>query len=153
MLNCDPPPPPETGGLSITTPPTDKIWTPVELRPRVFIPRSIDPGHDSTLNCDPGFGSQSMWNSDPGSYFNVAFWSWSLFHVELWPRIIIPRWIVTRVYGELCIGTKFHGELWPWVLIPLVWISRWILTPSHDSSFINEMALWSQFNLEFWLGS
>ena len=46
--------PPETGGHCITTPPTDKIWTPVELWP---------PGLDSTLNYDPR------------SWFYVECWS------------------------------------------------------------------------------
>ena len=45
--------PPETGGHCITTPPTDKIWTPVELWP---------PGLNSTLNYDPR------------SWFHVEWW-------------------------------------------------------------------------------
>ena len=56
-------PPPGTGGHCITTHHTDKIKTPrslfhVELWPKVLIPRWIvTPSHDSTFNCDPGFGS------------------------------------------------------------------------------------------------
>ena len=47
--------PPETGGHCITTPPTDKILTPVEMWP---------PGLDSTLNYDPR------------SWFHVECWPW-----------------------------------------------------------------------------
>ena len=55
--------PPKTGGHCITTPPTDKIWTPLNCNPQVLIPRWImTPGLDSTLNVDPE------------SWFNIKLW-------------------------------------------------------------------------------
>ena len=91
-------------------------------------------GHDSTLNCDPG----------------------SEFHVELWPRVRIPRWIVTPGHDSTlncdpgsCFhlnfdpGSLFHVELWPQVMI-----SRWILTPGQDSTLNFDPG--SEFHVELW---
>ena len=112
----------------------------------------------------------SMWNCDPGSWFNV----------ECWPGVIIPRWIVTPgrdstlkcdpgswFHVELLPGSRFHVEIRSRVMIP-----RWKVTPGLDStlnitlglnstlncdpeSWLN-VELWpglgSQFNMEFWPG-
>ena len=81
-------------------------------------------GHDSTLNCDPG----------------------SEFHVELWPRVRIPRWIVTPGHDSTLNcdpGSCFHVELWPRVIIP-----RWIVTPGHDSTLNFDPG--SEFHVELW---
>ena len=141
---------PEKGGHCITTPPTDKIWTPRWI---------VTPGLYSTLNYDPR------------SEFYVEFWS--QFNVELWPGVIIQRWIVTPGLNSTlnCYpghnymlnwntdqdfllycdpGSWFHIELWPRVLIP-----RWIVTPGLDSTLncdpmLNcDLGLGSQFNVEF----
>ena len=132
--------PPETGGHCITTPRRIKFGPPIELWPRVFIPRWImTPGLNSTLNCDPK------------TWFNVQLWPWNwittkfgmmtrvIIQREIWPGVIIPRWIVTPghnstlnfvpgswVHVELWPGSRFHVELWPRVMIP-----RWIATPSE----------------------
>ena len=75
----------------------------------------------------------------------------------MWPRFIIPRWIVTRVkipYWNLTPGhdstlncdprSWFHVELWP-----KLWIQRWIVTTTHESILNFDMGLGSQFNAEF----
>ena len=78
--------PPETGGHCITTPPTDKIWTPRWIvtpgldstwikTPGLNSTLHFDPSHDSALNCDPGLGSQ--------------------FIVEFWHEVIIQCGILT----------------------------------------------------------
>ena len=82
-------------------------------------------GYDSTLNCDPG----------------------SEFHVELWPRVIFPRWIVTPGQNSTLNcdpGSWFHVELWPRVMIP-----RWILTPGHNSTLNFDPG--SESHVELWL--
>ena len=81
----------ETGGHCITTPPTDKIWTPVELWPRVSIPRWImTPGLNFTLNCDPE------------SWFNVQLWYGILMIIQCWTmtRVIIQREILKRGHNS-----------------------------------------------------
>ena len=78
----------------------------------------------------------------------------------MWPRFIIPRWIVTRVkipHWNLTPGhastlncdprSWFHVDLWP-----QLWIQRWIVTPTHESILNCDMGLGSQFNEEFWPG-
>ena len=68
------------------------------------IPRWIvTPGHDSTLNCDPG----------------------SCLHVELWPQVLISRWIVTRGRDHI-----FNVKFWSRVTI-----QRGILTRGHNSTW------------------
>ena len=91
-----------------------------------------------------------MWNSDPGSSFNVEFW----------PGVIIKRWIVTSGHNSTlkcdpghdstlnCDPRSwFHVELWP-----QVWSPRWIGTPNHNSTLNCDLRLGSQFNVEFWPG-
>ena len=146
------------GGHCITPPPTDKIWTPVELWP---------PGLDSTLNYDPrswfhvecwprvmiqhqimarNWDHNSMWNCDPGSWFNVDFW----------PGVIIPRWIVTPGHNstlkcdprswfhvELLPGSRFHVEIRSRVMIP-----RWKDTSGLDSTL--KYGPKSEFHVELW---
>ena len=76
----------------------------------------------------------------------------------MWPRVRIPRWIVTRVKIPRwnvtpahnstlnCVpGSWFHVEVRPQVSI-----QRWIVTPSHDSTLDCHLVLGSQFNVEFW---
>ena len=115
-------------------------------------------GHDSTLNCDPG--QNSTLNCDPRSWF----------HVELWPQVMFPRWIVTPGHNStlncdpgswfhveywprvmiprwiLAPGSEFHVELWPRVMIP-----RWIMTPGVlISRWIVTRGPGSHFNVKFW---
>ena len=77
---------------------------------------NLTPGHDSTLNCDPG--------------------SW--FHVELRPRVLIPRWIVTP-------SQWFNVKLWPGIRIT---IQCGILTRGHNSTWNFDPG--SQLNVIFW---
>ena len=79
-----------------------------------MIPRWIlTPGHDSTLNFDPG----------------------SEFHVELWPRVMIPRWIMTpgpnfTLNCDPRSGSHFNVKFWSRVTI-----QRGILTRGHNSTW------------------
>ena len=63
----------------------------------------------------------------------------------MWPRLMIPRWIVTQIKISRWIVTR--------VMIP-----RWIVTLGLDSTLncdpkLNcDMGLGSQFNVEFWPG-
>ena len=68
-----------------------KLWPGIgitinlEFWPRFITPRlNVTRGYDST-NCDPCQGSKLKF--DPRSWFNV----------ELWQRVLIPCWIMTRV--------------------------------------------------------
>ena len=82
-----------------------------------------DPVHISTWNYNKGShfwrgimirGHNSTWNYDPGSTF----------HVELWPRVRIPHWILIPIPGHNLTlnhdsGSKFNVELRPLVIIHL----------------------------------
>ena len=76
----------------------------------------------------------------------------------MWPRVIIPRWIVTRVKIPRWNVTPAHNSTlifdpgsWSHVEVrPQVSIQRWIVTPSHDSTLNCHLVLGSQFNAEFW---
>ena len=76
----------------------------------------------------------------------------------MWPRVIIPRWIVTRVKIPGWNVTPAHnstlncdpGSWFRVEVIPQVSIQRWIVTPSHDSTLNCHLVLGSQFNVEFW---
>ena len=76
----------------------------------------------------------------------------------MWPRVIIPRWLVTRVKIprwnvtpahnstlNCDPGSWFHAEIRPQVSI-----QRLIVTPNHDSTLNCHLVLGSQFNVEFW---
>ena len=66
----------------------------------------------------------------------------------MWPRLIIPRWIVIPGLDSTLNcdpGSWFHVEVRPQVSI-----QRWIVTPSHDSTLNCHLVLGSQFNVEFW---
>ena len=172
LLNCDPPPP-ETGVHCITTPPTDKMWTPVELWPRVLIPRWIMTlGFNHTLNFDPESWLTLSCDTGLGSQFNMEFWPGVLIKrgtlirgynsaFELWPWVIIPRRNVNQGhhstlncdpghYSTLNYDPRswFNVELWP-----KVWIKHWIVTPIHDSTLNCDLGFGSKFNVEFWPGS
>ena len=88
MLNCDPP---RQGVIVLRPLWRIKLGPPLNCDPQVLIPRWITtqvlilrwmltPSHDSTLNYDPGLGSQ--------------------FNVELWPGVMIQRWILTRGHNS-----------------------------------------------------
>ena len=121
----------------------------VEFWPGVIIKRWIvTSGHNSTLKYDPGH--DSTWNQDPGqdstlkvhpghnSTLNCNHGSW--FHVELWPQVWIPRWIVTPNHKstlncDLRLGSQFNVEFWPGIIIQcgiLTWgyNSTWNSDPS-----------------------
>ena len=76
----------------------------------------------------------------------------------MWPRVIIPRCIVTRVKIPRWNVTPVHNSTlncdpgsWFHVEVrPQVSIQRWIVTPSHDSTLNCHLVLGSQFNVEFW---
>ena len=78
-------------------------------------------GHNSTLSYDPG----------------------SQFNVELWPRVKISRWIMTRVIVPNWIVIQYQGHNWTLnhvsgsqfnvELRPLVIIQRGIKTRGHNS--------------------
>ena len=108
--------------------------------PGVIIQRWIvTPGHNSTLNCDPGH--DSTLNCGPDQDFTLNYDPGSWFHVELWPRVMIPRWIVTpgldstlncdtKLNCDLGFGSKFNVEFWPGVII-----QREIWTRGHNSTW------------------
>ena len=96
------------------------------------------------LNCDPPrqgvivlrpfrrikFGPQL--NCDPGSRF----------HVELWPQVLIPRWMLTPSHYSTLnydprLGSQFNVELWPGVMI-----QRGILTRGHNSTLKCDPRSW-----------
>ena len=103
-----------------------KFW------PGVIIQRWIvTPGHNSTLNCDPGHDSTLI----------VA-------------QIKISRWIVTPGHDSTLNcdpGSWFHVELWHqfklWSGIGIT-IQCGILTRGHNSTWNLDPV--SQFNVEFW---
>ena len=76
-----------------------------------------------------------------------------IFHVELRPPrqgVIVLRPLRRIKFGpplNCDPGSCLHVELWPQVFIP-----RWILTPSHDSTLNCDPGFWSQFNVKFWPG-
>ena len=84
----------------------------------------------------------------------------SEFHVELWPRVKIPRWIVTldqnftlKIDPDL--GSQFNVKLGPEVIIQRgimtrVMFPRWIVTPGQNSTWNHDPG--SQFNVELWPG-
>ena len=89
----------------------------------------MTPGHDWTLNFDPD--QDFTLHCNPGSWF----------HVELWPRFLIQRWIVTpglnstltcdpKSNYDLGLGSQFNVEFWPGVII-----KRGILNQGHNSTW------------------
>ena len=94
----------------------------------------------------------------------------SSLYVELWPRVMIPRWNVTLGHDytlncdpeswfdvELWPRFKFHVELWPasWFNVKLwheigITIQCGILARGHNSTWKFEPGL--QFNVELWPG-
>ena len=98
----------------------------------------------------------------------------SEFHVELWPRVKIPRWIMTPGQNSTLncdpnpwlqfnldhISTwnhdpmsRFNVESRPWVTIPreiliLFTMQRGIMTQGHNSTLSYDPG--SQFNVELW---
>ena len=114
------------------------------------------------LNCDP---------RERGSlYFDPPtnkIWPPSLncdlvssFHVELWPQVIISRWLLTPIHYstlnfDMAFGSQFNVESWPGVII-----QRWILTrdhysslncdPGHNSTLKYDPGSW--FHVELWPG-
>ena len=74
----------------------------------------------------------------------------SEFHVELWPRVKIPRWIVTldQNFTLKCdpdLGSQFNVILGPGVII-----QREIMTRGHNSTWHSDPG--SKFNVESWPG-
>ena len=74
----------------------------------------------------------------------------SEFHVELWPRVKIPCWIVTldQNFTLKCdpdLGSQFNVKLGPGVLI-----QRGIMTRGHNSTWNSDPG--SKFNVESWPG-
>ena len=74
----------------------------------------------------------------------------SEFHVELWPRVNIPRWIVTldQNFTLKCdpyLGSQFNVKLGPGVII-----QRGIMTRGHNSTLNSDPG--SKFNVESWPG-
>ena len=98
----------------------------------------MTPGHDSTLNCDPGH------------YFTLKFDTGSWFNVELWPRVLIPHWIMTPCLNSTlnCDPESwFNVKLWPRIRIIIQCV---ILTRGHNSTWHFDPR--SQFNVAFWPG-
>ena len=80
----------------------------------------------------------------------------SEFHVELWPRVTIPRWIVTldQNFTLKCdpdLGSQFNVKIGPGVII-----QRGIMTRGHNSTWNSDprskinVDPGSQFNVESW---
>ena len=74
----------------------------------------------------------------------------SEFHVELWPRVKIPRWIVTldqnlTLKCDPDLGSQFNVKLGPGVII-----QRGIMTQGHNSTWNSDPG--SKFNVESWPG-
>ena len=74
----------------------------------------------------------------------------SEFHVKLWPRVIIPRWIVTldQNFTLKCdpdLGSQFNVKLGPGVIM-----QRGIMTLGHNSTWNSDPG--SKFNVESWPG-
>ena len=107
----------------------------IELWPRVMIPRWIvTPGHNSTLNCGPGSWSHVEFLT-PGHDSTLHFDPGSEFHFELWPRVMIPRWIMTSgpnftLNCDPRSGSHFNVKFWSRVTI-----QRGILTQGHNSTW------------------
>ena len=73
----------------------------------------------------------------------------SEFHVELWPRVKIPRWIVTPGQNSTLNcdpGSEFHVEMWS---RPRVTIQREIRTWGHNSTWNHDPRSLIQ-PVEFW---
>ena len=101
----------------------------------------------------------------------------SEFHVELWPRVKIPRWIMTRVRITHWIvipipghnltwdhnstwnhdpGSQFNVKSWPGSLFnveswPRVTIQHWVMTRGHNTTWNYDPG--STFHVELWPGS
>ena len=74
----------------------------------------------------------------------------SEFHIEMWPRVKIPRWIVTldQNFTLKCdpdLGSQFNVKLGPGVII-----QRGIMTRGHNSTWNSDPG--SKFNVESWPG-
>ena len=91
----------------------------VESRPGVKIQRGIKTrGHNSTWNHDPGHNitnnldlcSNSTCNYDRGYNSTLSYDPGSQFNVELWPRVIVPHWIVIQIQRR--IQTWGHNSTW-----------------------------------------
>ena len=84
----------------------------------------------------------------------------SEFHVELWPRVKIPRWIVTldQNFTLKCdpdLGSQFNVKLWPGVIfqrgiMTRVTIQHRILTRGQNSTWNHDPG--SVFNVKSWPG-
>ena len=77
-------------------------------------------------------------NCDPGSWF----------HVELWPQVLIPCWMLTPSHDSTLnydpgLGSQFNVELWPGVMI-----QRGMLTRCHNSTLNCDPGSW--FHVEMW---
>ena len=70
----------------------------------------------------------------------------SEFHVELWPGVKIPRWILTPGQNSTLNydpGSEFHIELWSQAQVT---IQRLIMTRGHNSTWNSDLG--SYFNME-----
>ena len=119
----------------------------MEFWPGVIIQRWIViTGHNSTLKYDPGHDSKL--NYGPGQDSTLKFDPGSWFHVELWPKVLIPRWIMTPGLDSMLNcdpASWFNIKLWSRIGIT---IQCGIPTRGNISTW--NFDLGSQFNVEFW---
>ena len=128
----------------------DKILIPIEYRPGVnfqWIFRWIM----TLLSCYTlNFDTFLSRNSTGRRYVDG-----SEFHVELWPRVKIPRWIMTRVRIPHWNVIPIPGFNLTWVTIQRGRKARchnltWNLDPGPNSTWNHDTG--SQFNVELWPG-
>ena len=126
-----------------------KFWPPIEYRPGVTIQwifRWIKTLPSCWILIAPlNFDTLLSRNSTGRRYVDG-----SEFHVELWPRVNIPRWIVTldQNFTLKCdpdLGAQFNVKLGPRVII-----QRGIMTRGQYSKWNHDPG--SQFNVESWPG-
>ena len=124
-----------------------KFWPPIEYRPGVTIQwifRWIMTLPSCWILIAPlNFYTLLSRNSTGRRYVDG-----SEFHVELWPRVKIPRWILTldqnfTLKCDLDLGSQFNVKLGPGVII-----QRGIMTRGHNSTWNFDPG--SVFNVESW---
>ena len=126
-----------------------KFWPPIEYRPGVNI-QWIFRWIMTLLSCWIlitllNFDTFLSRNSTGRTYVDG-----SEFHVELWPRVKIPRWIMTLGQNSTLDcdpNTRWQLNVESWLGVT---IQRWIETWGLTSTWNQDPG--SQFNMELWAG-
>ena len=107
------------------------------------------------LKCDPPRQGvivlRPLWRIKFGPPLNCDLGS--CFHVELWPQVLIPRWILTPSHDSTLncdpgFGSHFNVEFWPGVII-----QRRILIRGYNSTLNYDPRSWFNVKLlpEVWI--